>query len=131
MEIISSIFSKHNGIKLEINYKKKIKVTHAQVASNLHTTKQSMGQLINQRQNKKTEHNHRKSKISALLTKSLEPPNTCQYLEVQETPVRSVSPGDTLEKEIATHSSVLPWRIPWTEESGGLQSRGLQRVRHD
>ena len=52
-----------------------MKGIHAQVAPNLHTTTQSMGQL-NQRQNKKTEHNHRKSKISGLLTKSLEPPNT-------------------------------------------------------
>ena len=80
MEIISSIFSKQSCIKLEINYKKKIKGTHAQVESNLHTIKQSMGQLINQRQNKKTEHNHRKSKISALVTKYLEPPKTCQYV---------------------------------------------------
>ena len=37
----------------------------------------------------------------------------------------------TLEKAMATHSSVLAWRIPWTEEPGGLQSMGLQRVRHD
>ena len=36
-----------------------------------------------------------------------------------------------LEKEMATHSSILAWRIPWTEEPGGLQSRGLQRVGHD
>ena len=36
-----------------------------------------------------------------------------------------------LEKEMATHSSVLAWRIPWTEEPGGLQSTGSQRVRHD
>ena len=36
-----------------------------------------------------------------------------------------------LEKEMATHSSILAWRIPWTEEPGGLQSMGLQRVRHD
>ena len=36
-----------------------------------------------------------------------------------------------LEKEMATHSSVLAWRIPWTEEPGGLQSMGLQRVGHD
>ena len=35
------------------------------------------------------------------------------------------------EKEMATHSSILAWRIPWTEESGGLQSMGLQRVRHE
>ena len=38
---------------------------------------------------------------------------------------------DALEKEMATHSSILAWRIPWTEEPGGLQSMGSQRVRHD
>ena len=38
---------------------------------------------------------------------------------------------DPLEKEMATHSSLLPWKIPWTEEPGSLQSMGLQRVRHD
>ena len=38
---------------------------------------------------------------------------------------------DPLEKEMATHSSILAWRIPWTEELGGLQSTGSQRVRHD
>ena len=37
--------------------------------------------------------------------------------------------GDPLEKEMATHSSLLAWEIPWTEDSGGLQSMGLQRVR--
>ena len=36
-----------------------------------------------------------------------------------------------MEKEMATHSSTLAWRIPWTEEPGGLRSMGLQRVRHD
>ena len=43
------------------------------------------------------------------------------------------TPGqkDPLEEGMATHSSVLAWRIPWTEEPGGLQSMGLQRVRHD
>ena len=38
---------------------------------------------------------------------------------------------DPLEKEMATHSSILAWKIPWTEEPGGLQSTGLQRVGHD
>ena len=38
---------------------------------------------------------------------------------------------DPLGKEMATHSSILAWRIPWTEEPGGLQSTGLQRVGHD
>ena len=50
---------------------------------------------------------------------------------VWETQVQSLSWEDPLEKGIATHSSILAWRIPWTEEPGGLQSMGLQRVRHD
>ena len=48
-----------------------------------------------------------------------------------ETPVRSLSQEDPLEKEKATHSSILAWRIPWTEEPGGLQSMGSQRFRPD
>ena len=50
---------------------------------------------------------------------------------VRETQVRSLGQADPLEKRIATHSSVLVWRIPWTEEPGGLQSTGSQSVRHD
>ena len=50
---------------------------------------------------------------------------------MQETLVRFLGQEDPLEKEIMTHSSILAWRIPWTEEPGGLQSMGLQRVRHD
>ena len=45
-----------------------------------------------------------------------------------ETWVQSMSWEDPLEKELATHSSILAWRIPWTEEPGGLQSMGLKRV---
>ena len=48
-----------------------------------------------------------------------------------ETWVRSLGLEDPLEKEMATHSSILAWRIPWTEEPGRLQSRGSQRVGHD
>ena len=48
----------------------------------------------------------------------------------QETPVRSLGWEDPLEKGMATHSSILAWRIPRTEEPGGLQSMGSQRVRH-
>ena len=48
-----------------------------------------------------------------------------------ETWVRSLGWEDPLKKGIATHSSVLAWKTPWTEEPGGLQSVGLQRVRHD
>ena len=50
---------------------------------------------------------------------------------VQETQVQSLGQEDPLEKEMAKHSSILAWEIPWTEETGGLQSKGLQRVRHD
>ena len=50
---------------------------------------------------------------------------------MQETQVPFLSQEDPLEEEMATHSSVLAWRIPWTEEAGGLQSIGSQRVRHD
>ena len=50
---------------------------------------------------------------------------------VWETWVQSLGQEDPLEKEMATHSSILAWRIPWTEEPGGLQSIGSQRVRHD
>ena len=50
---------------------------------------------------------------------------------MRETWVRSLGREDPLEKEMATHSSILVWRIPWTEEPGGLQSMGLQRVGHD
>ena len=45
--------------------------------------------------------------------------------------VRSLSQEDALEEGMTTHSSILAWRIPWTEEPGGLQSMASQRVRHD
>ena len=47
---------------------------------------------------------------------------------MQEMEVRLLDQEDPLEKEMATHSSILAWEIPWTEEPGGLQSMGLQRV---
>ena len=50
---------------------------------------------------------------------------------MQKTWVQSLGWEDSLEKEMATHSSILAWRIPWTEEPSKLQSVGLQRVRHD
>ena len=49
----------------------------------------------------------------------------------QETQVRSLGLEDPLEEDMAAHSSVLAWRVPWTEEPGGLESRGSQRVGHD
>jgi len=50
---------------------------------------------------------------------------------MQETQVQSLGQEDPLEKEMATHSSILAWEIPWMEETGGLSSMGSQRVRHD
>ena len=50
---------------------------------------------------------------------------------MQETQIRSLGQEDPLEKGMATHSSILAWKIPWIEKSRGLQSIGSQRVRHD
>ena len=50
---------------------------------------------------------------------------------MRETWVQSLGREDLLEKEMATHSSTLAWKIPWREDPGGLQSMGSQRVRHD
>ena len=50
---------------------------------------------------------------------------------MQETRVQSLCREDPLEKKVATHSSILAWRIPWTEEPGGLEPMGSQRVGHD
>ena len=50
---------------------------------------------------------------------------------MQETRVQSLGREDLLEKEMATHCSILAWKIPWTEEPVGLQSMGSQRVGHD
>ena len=52
-------------------------------------------------------------------------------LPMQETQVPPLGQEDPLEEEMATHSSILAWRIPWTEEPGGLQSTGSQRAGHD
>ena len=50
---------------------------------------------------------------------------------VRETGVQSLNWEDPLEEGVAAHSSIFAWRIPWTEEPGGLQSLGSQRVKHD
>ena len=52
-------------------------------------------------------------------------------LAIQETRVQFLGQEDPLEKGMATHSSILAWRIPWIEEPGGVQSMGLQRIEHD
>ena len=55
---------------------------------------------------------------------------TCHAANIRDQ-VRSLGGEDPLEEGMAAHSSILPWRIPWTEEPGGLQSTGLQEARHD
>ena len=52
-------------------------------------------------------------------------------LAMQETKAQSLGQEDPLEEGMATHSSILTWGIPWTEQPGGLQTMGSQRVRHD
>ena len=54
-----------------------------------------------------------------------------RLFEMLETRVQSLGQEDTVEKETATHSSTLTWKIPWTEEPGRLQFMGSQRVGHD
>ena len=56
--------------------------------------------------------------------------SACQFLPMQETRARSLDWEDPLEKEMATHSSILACKIPWIKEPGRLQSMGSQRVRH-
>ena len=51
--------------------------------------------------------------------------------EIPDTLVRSLGQEDPLEKGMATHSSIIAWKVPWTEEPGGLQSMRSQRVRHN
>ena len=51
--------------------------------------------------------------------------------EMQEIQVQSLGQEDALQEEMATHSSIFAWEIPWTEEPGGSQSIGSQRVRYD
>ena len=65
----------------------------------------------------------RQASVVAQLVKNL--------LAVQETQVQSLGWEDLVEKEVAPHSSILAWETPWTEETGGLQSMGSQRIRHD
>ena len=57
--------------------------------------------------------------------------NPSAVQETQETQVRSLGQEDPLEEEMATHSSVLVWKIPWTEKPGWLRFTGSQRVRHN
>ena len=67
--------------------------------------------------------------VSAFAKANL-PENRCPVIS-QQTENRAAGVSGTLEKEIATHSSTLAYKIPWTEEPGRLQSMGWQRVRHD
>ena len=68
-----------------------------------------------------------RNKIRASLVAQMVKESACNERELGTIPGEE----DPLEKGMATHSSILAWRIPWTEEPGGLQSMGLERVRHD
>ena len=70
--------------------------------------------------------NLRKIRVGSLVAQMVKKPPA-----MQETWVWSLVWEDPLEEGMATHSSILVWRIPWTEEPGGLPSMGSQRVRHD
>ena len=87
--------------------------------------KEQMGPIGNSEINRKFKPNYKDNRASlvAQMVKSLP--------AMQETRVQSLGPEDPLEKGMATHSSILAWRTPWTEELGGLQSMESQRVRHD
>ena len=69
--------------------------------------------------------------VCKLLFVSLVAQTVKRLSTMRETRVRSLGQEDPLEKEMAAHSTILAWRIPWTEEPGGLQSMGSQRVEHD
>ena len=62
---------------------------------------------------------------------SLETQSIKNLSVIQKTQIQSLGWEDPLDKEMATHSNILPWRIPWTQEPGELQSMRSQRVRHD
>jgi len=68
--------------------------------------------------------------LSTIIWASLVAQRVRNLPAMHKTWVRSLGPEDPLEKEMATHSSILAWRISWTEEPGGLQPMGSQRVRH-
>ena len=69
--------------------------------------------------------------VLALVKASLMAQTVKRLPAMQETRAQSLGREDPLEKEMETHSSTLAWKIPWTEEPGGLESMGSQRVRHD
>ena len=76
-------------------------------------------------------HPHTQMVIPQYLSPSLVVQMVKRLPTMRETQVRSLGWEDPLEKEMATISSTLAWKIPWMEECGRLQSMGLQRVRHD
>ena len=75
--------------------------------------------------------NKNRKQYNGLLITSLVAQTVKRLPTLQETRVQSLGWEDLLEKEMATHSSILAWKTPWMEEPGGLQSMGSQRVCHD
>ena len=82
-------------------------------------------------ENENNQYAGRFANVSVLLWASLVAQRVKRLPAMQKTWVRSLEQEDPLEKEMATHSSTLAWKIPWTEKPGRLQSMGLQRVGHD
>ena len=85
-----------------------------------------MGQRVDRPETRLTPANSMGSIPGSLVTQMVKNPPA-----MQETWVQSLGREDPLEKGMATHSSILAWRIPWTEGPSGLESRGSQRVGHD
>ena len=85
-----------------------------------------MGQRVDRPETRLTSANSMGCIPGSLVTQMVKNPPA-----MQETWVQSLGGEDPLEKGMATHSSILAWKIPWTEEPGGLQSTGSQRVGHD
>ena len=69
--------------------------------------------------------------MASQVLRGKEPTYQCWRRRRRKTLIQSLDQEDPLEEEMATHSDILAWRIPWTEEPGGLQSTGLQRVGYD
>ena len=76
------------------------------------------------------EHPHPPLRYQKFLEDSLVAETVKSLPSMQETRIQSLGQEDPLEKEMATHSSIPAWKIPWTEEPGGLQSMGSERIRH-
>ena len=112
--------------KMSIPYKQELNHLGAHILRNFSTYSQILSVISSSRSQVYSLEREIRVLWTSLMVQWVKNPPT-----MQETQVLSLGQEDPLEKEMATHSSILAWEIPWTEEPGGLQSKGLQRVRHD